>query len=147
MDVTEKNEVPFRKSYEKLLGLVKLMHTAGVPLLAGTDDIAGFTLHRELELYVMAGLSPLDVLKIATWNGAKYSQVLERTGSITVGKDADLILVEGDPSQNISDIRKVSLVMKSGTIHFPAEIYTALGVKPFVAAPILKKVDAPAEAK
>ncbi len=132
MDVTDKNEEAFRKSYEKLLGLVKRMHTAGVPPLAGMDEIAGFTLHRELELYVLAGISPLDVLKIATWNGAKYSQVLERTGSITPGKDADLILVEGDPSKNISDIRKVSLVMKSGAIHFPSEIYSALGVKPFL---------------
>lgn len=141
MDVTDKNEEAFRKSYEKLLGFVKLMHVAGVPLIAGTDDIAGFTLHRELELYVLAGVSPLDVLKIATWNGAKYSQVLERTGSIMVGKDADLILVDGDPSQNISDIRKVSLVMKSGAIHFPADIYTALGVKPFVPAPTLVRME------
>ena len=140
MDVTDKNEEAFRKSYEKLLGFVKLMHTSGVPLLAGTDDIAGFTLHRELELYVMAGISAVDVLKIATWNGAKYSQVLERTGSITVGKDADLIVVEGDPSKNISDIRKVSLVMKSGAIQFPADIYSAVGVKPFVGVPVLTTV-------
>ena len=142
MDVTEKNEAAFRKSYEKLLGFVKMMHQAGIPLLAGTDDIAGFTLHRELELYVLAGIPPLEVLKIATWNGAKYSQVLERTGSITVGKDADLILVEGDPSKNISDIRKVSLVMKSGAIQFPSELYGALGVKPFVGAPKLTAVKA-----
>ncbi len=143
MDVTDKNEAPFRKSYDKLLGMVKLMHQSGVPLLAGSDDVAGFTLHRELELYVMAGISPLEVLKIATWNGAKYSQVLERTGSITVGKDADLILVEGDPSKNISDIRRVSLVMKSGAIHFPSEIYAALGVKPFVLVPTLTTINAP----
>jgi imidazolonepropionase-like amidohydrolase len=147
MDVTDKNEATFKKSYEKLMGFVKLMHTAGVPLLAGTDDIAGFTLHRELELYVMAGISPTDVLKIATWNGAKYSQVLERTGSISVGKDADLILVEGDPSKNISDIRKVSLVMKSGAIQFPADIYAAVGVKPFVPAPKLAQVKATVDAK
>ena len=135
MDVTDKNEEPFRKSYEKLLGFVKKMHDAGVPLLAGTDEVAGFSLHRELELYVMAGISPLDVLKIATWNGAKYSQVLERTGSITVGKDADLILVDGDPSINIADIRKVSVVMKAGALYFPHELYPAVGVKPFVPAP------------
>ncbi len=139
MDVTDKNAEPFRRSYEKLLGLVKLMHVSGVPLLAGTDDVAGFTLHRELELYVLAGIPPLEVLKIATWNGAKYSQVLARTGSITVGKDADLILVEGDPSKNISDIRRVSLVMKAGALHIPADIYTALGVKPFAAAPPMEK--------
>jgi hypothetical protein len=147
MDVTDKNEAAFKKSYQKLMEFVKLMHQAGVPLLAGTDDIAGFTLHRELELYVMAGIPPAEVLKIATWNGAKYSQVLERTGSITVGKDADLILVEGDPSKNISDIRKVSLVMKSGAIHFPSELYSTLGVKPFVAAPTLTQVKAPTDAK
>jgi cytosine/adenosine deaminase-related metal-dependent hydrolase len=135
MDVNDKNEVPFRESYAKLMGMVKKMHDAGVPLLAGTDEVAGFALHRELELYVMAGISPLDVLKIATWNGAKYSQVLERTGSITVGKDADLVLIDGDPSKNIADIRKVSLVMKAGAIYLPSELYPAVGVKPFVAAP------------
>jgi Amidohydrolase family len=147
MDVTDKNEVPFRKSYEKLLGLVKMMHDAGVPILAGTDDIAGFTLHRELELFVEAGISPRDALKIATWNGAKYSQILERTGSITPGKDADLILVDGDPAANIRDIRRVALVMKAGAIHFPAEIYEAVGVKPFVAAPVLKREKAAATTK
>jgi hypothetical protein len=143
MDVTDKNAEAFRKSYDKLMGLLRLMHEAGVPLVAGTDDIAGFTLHRELELYVLAGISPAEVLKIATWNGAKYSGVLERTGSIAVGKDADLILVEGDPSKNISDIRKVSLVMKAGAIHFPSEIYLALGVKPFVGVPILSAFSPP----
>jgi cytosine/adenosine deaminase-related metal-dependent hydrolase len=145
MDVTSKNEEPFRKSYEKLMALVKKMHVAGVPLLAGTDDIAGFTLHREMELYVAAGISPPEVLKIATWNGAKYTQVLERTGSITVGKDADLVLVDGDPSVTISDIRRISLVMKSGAIQFPADVYTALGVEPFVPVPELKQVTIPVE--
>ncbi|NJR71763.1 MAG: amidohydrolase family protein [Gammaproteobacteria bacterium] len=135
MDVNDKNEVPFRESYAKLLALVKKMHDAGVPLLAGTDEVAGFSLHRELELYVMAGISPLEVLKIATWNGAKYSQVLARTGSITVGKDADLILINGDPSKNITDIRKVSVVMKAGALYLPQVLYPAVGVKPFVNAP------------
>ena len=147
LDVNDKNEVAFRKSYDVMLGFVERMHQAGVPLVAGTDDIAGFTLHRELELYVMAGIPPLETLKIATWNGAKFSQVLERTGSITPGKDADLILVDGDPSTSISDIRRISRVMKSGAIHFPAEIYTALGAKPFVAAPLMKKEDAAAPTK
>jgi imidazolonepropionase-like amidohydrolase len=135
MDVNDKNEAAFKKSYEKLLGLVKKMHNAGVPLVAGTDDVAGFTLHRELELYALAGIPARDVLKIATYNGAKYSQVLERTGTIAVGKDADMILVDGDPSVNISDIRRISMTMKAGAIHYPAEIYQAVGVTPFVAAP------------
>jgi imidazolonepropionase-like amidohydrolase len=121
------------------LGLVKKMHDAGIPIVAGSDDIAGFTMHRELELYVMAGLKPAEVLKIATWNGAKYSQVLETSGSISPGKQADLILVDGDPSINISDIRKVSMVMKNGLIFFPAELYEALGVKRFVEPPKMSK--------
>lgn len=147
MDVNDKNEVPFRKSYEKLMAFVKMMHDAGVPLVAGSDDIAGFALHRELELYVASGISPLDALKIATWNGAKFSQVLERTGSITPGKDADLILVEGDPSKNISDIRKISLVMKSGDVFLPGDIYQSLGVKPFASSPKIESVKAAANVK
>jgi Amidohydrolase family len=143
MDVNDKNAEPFRKSYEKLMAFVKMMHDAGVPLVSGTDDIAGFTLHRELELYVAAGISANDALKIATWNGAKYSQVLERTGSITAGKDADLILVEGDPTKNISDIRKISLVMKAGDVYLPADMYQSLGVKPFASSPKIEKVNAP----
>jgi len=135
MDVTDKNAEPFRKSYEKLLALLKMMYDAGVPLVAGSDDIAGFTLHRELELYVMAGLTPAQALQVATWNGAKYSLVLERTGSITVGKDADLILVDGDPTLNISDVRKVSMTMRGGVMYYSADVYDALGVKPFAAKP------------
>ncbi len=143
MDVTDKNAEPFRKSFEKLLGFVKLMYDAGVPLIAGSDDIAGFTLHRELELYVMAGLTPAQALQIATLNGAKYAYRLGRAGSITVGKDADLILVEGDPVANISDVRKVSMTMKSGVMFFPAELYEVLGVKPFTQKPVMVSQPAP----
>ena len=88
------------------------MYRAGVPLVAGTDGLPGFTLQRELELYVQAGLTPSEVLQIATYNGAKYARVLDDRGIIAPGKRADLILVDGDPTQNISDIRKVALVIK-----------------------------------
>jgi imidazolonepropionase-like amidohydrolase len=57
--------------------------------------------------------------------------VLDDRGSITPGKRADLILVDGDPTSNISDIRKVALVIKNGTAYYPSELYEALGVKPF----------------
>jgi hypothetical protein len=145
MDVNDKNAEAFRVSYQKLLGLVKKMHDAGIPILAGTDDIAGFTLHRELELYVAAGIKPAEALKIATWNGAKYSQMLETSGSISPGKQADLILVDGDPAVNISDIRKVSMTMKSGVIFFPSELYEALGVKRFVEPPKITKIETAAK--
>ena len=124
----------YNKSYDKMVEFVGRMYKAGVPILAGTDGLAGFTLQRELELYVKAGMTPAQVLQIATWNGAKYSRVLEDRGSIAVGKRADLILVDGDPTTSIADIRKVALVIKSGVAHYPSDVYEALGIKPFAAA-------------
>jgi Amidohydrolase family len=144
MDVNEKNAEPFSKSWQTLLGLVKRMYDAGIPLVAGSDDIAGFTLHRELEIYVQAGLTPAQALQVATRNGARVAGVSDRTGQIAVGKDADLILVEGDPTRNISDLRKVSLTMKAGAVHLPSEIYSAMGVKPFVEGAKVVKTAKPA---
>jgi hypothetical protein len=135
MNVTEANVERYRKSYSKMVDFVGLMHRSGIPLVAGTDDIAGFTLHRELELYVKGGIPAGEALRIATWNGAKYTRTLDRLGSITPGKLADLILVEGDPTQDISAIRRINLVMKGGVVYYPAEIYEATGIKPF-AAPV-----------
>lgn len=121
----------YNKSYDKMVDFVGRMYKAGVPILAGTDGLAGFTLQRELELYVKAGMTPSQALQIATWNGAKYSRTMEDRGSISIGKRADLILVDGDPTQNIFDIRKVALVVKNGTVYSPSDIYEALGIKPF----------------
>jgi hypothetical protein len=136
MNVTEANVERYRKSYSKMVEFVGVMHRAGIPIVAGTDDIAGFTLHRELELYVQGGIPAGEALRIATWNGAKYTRTLDRLGSITPGKLADLILVEGDPTQDISAIRHINLVMKEGVVYYPAEIYEATGIKPF-AGPVL----------
>jgi imidazolonepropionase-like amidohydrolase len=99
--------------------------------VAGTDQVAGFTLQRELELYVQAGITPAQALQIATWNGAKYARVLDDRGVIMQGKRADLILVDGDPTKNIADIRKVALVVKGDRAYYPSEIDSALGIKPF----------------
>ena len=124
----------YSKSYAKMIEFTGRMYRAGVPLVAGTDDIAGFTLQRELELYVEAGLTPSQVLQVATWNGARYARVLDDRGVITPGRRADLILVDGDPTKNISDIRKVALVVKGDVAYYPAEVHEALGVKPFTPA-------------
>jgi cytosine/adenosine deaminase-related metal-dependent hydrolase len=133
MKVTEDNVQRYRASFDKTLEFVERLHRAGVPLVAGTDGIAGFTLYRELELYVRAGITPAEALRIATWNGAKYTRTLDRLGSVTPGKLADVIFLEGDPTQDISAIRRVSLVMKEGALYYPAEIYEATGVRPFEA--------------
>lgn len=134
MDVTDANVEPYRASYAKMLAMVGRMHAAGIPLVAGTDAIPGFALHRELELYVKAGIPAADVLRIATWEAAGRTRTRDRLGSITPGKLADLVLVDGDPTRDISAVRRTTLVLKEGRAFYPSEIYDALGVKPFVEA-------------
>jgi Amidohydrolase family len=133
MNVTDANVDHYRKSFAKMVEFVGVMHRAGIPIVAGTDEVAGFTLHRELELYVKAGIPAGEALRIATWNGAKYTRTLDRLGSITPGKLADLILLEGDPIEDISAVRRINLVMKEGVVHYPSEIHEATGIKPFAA--------------
>jgi imidazolonepropionase-like amidohydrolase len=120
----------YRDSYQAMLDLVAALHRAGVRIVAGTDGFPGFLLHRELELYVQAGIPAPEVLRIATLGAARVMKHADERGSIAPGKLADLILVNGDPTTNISDIRKVDLVMKGGTIYRPAELYGALGITP-----------------
>lgn len=121
----------YQKSFDKMVEFVGRAYKAGVPLVAGTDEVPGFTLQHELALYVKAGLTPAQALQVATWNGAKYSRVLDELGSIAPGKRADLILVDGDPTTDIADVRKVATVIKGDTVYYPSEIYTELGIKPF----------------
>ncbi len=121
----------YNRSYEKMVEFVGRMYKAGVPILAGTDSLPGFALQRELELYVQAGMTPAQALQVATWTAAQHSRTDGERGSIAVGKRADLLLVDGDPSKNIADIRKVALVIKNGTAYYPAEVHEALGIKRF----------------
>jgi hypothetical protein len=142
MDITDANALRYQRSYAAMLGLIARMHRAGVPLLAGTDDFAGFALHRELELYVKAGIPASEVLRIATVNGARYTGTLADRGTIERGKLADLVLVDGDPTSHIEDIRRTSLVFKGGVAFAPAEIHEALGIRPFVKPPEIVKAAA-----
>lgn len=121
-------------SYCQMIELVGRLYRAGVPLVAGSDWTPGFTLHRELELYVEAGLTPPEALRVATWYGAEWAGVLAERGSIVPGKLADLVLVNGDPTADISAIRQVSLVLKEGVAYDPSEIYETLGIRPFTEA-------------
>ena len=82
--------------------------------LLGLGVIAGYGNQRAIELLVVEGFTPLQAIKIATMNGAIALGKDKQIGSIEAGKEADLIVIEGDPSKNISDIRKVDLVFKNG---------------------------------
>jgi len=106
------------------------MFDAGVPILAGTDALAGLMLHRELELEVEAGIPPAKALQIATWNAANLLKQEKELGSIAAGKKADLVLVEGNPAERISDIRRCRLVAKNGTLFKSDALYAAVGIKP-----------------
>jgi imidazolonepropionase-like amidohydrolase len=123
----------YDRSYARMIDFVGRLHRAGVPIVAGTDEIEGFALHRELELYTMAGIPAADVLRIATWNGAKYTRTLADRGSIEVGKLADLVLVDGDPVKDITALKRIALVVTQGRSIDPSAVYGELGIKPFVA--------------
>jgi imidazolonepropionase-like amidohydrolase len=103
----------FRKSFEKMVGVVGRLHKAGVTIVAGTDGY-GLELVRELELYQQAGLTNAEALQTATIIPARMTGMADRTGSITKGKSADLILVDGDVSKDITNLRHVDTVFLDG---------------------------------
>ncbi len=105
----------YRASFAKLSDLVAALHKAGVPIVAGTDG-SGLELVRELELYVAAGFTPEEALASATIATAHLVGADGRTGSIAVGKAADLVLVNGDPSKTIGDLRHTRTVMMDGKL-------------------------------
>ena len=119
----------YRASFRRMLELVGELHRAGVQIVAGTDAMAGFTLHRELELYAQAGIPNTEILRIATLVPAQILKRDRDLGTIEPGKLADFIIVDGDPTQNISDIRRVVTVVKDGKVFDSREIYAELGVK------------------
>ena len=130
LPVTAKNDKLYIDSYRAMLAMTKRMYDAGIPILAGTDGIAGIMLHRELELEVEAGIPAVKSLQIATLNAARLLKRDIDLGSIFPGKRADFVLVEGNPAEHISDIRRCRMVMKDGTLYNSAEMYQAVGIQP-----------------
>ena len=103
----------FRKSFDKLVGLVGRLHQAGVPIVAGTDGY-GLELVRELELYQQAGLGNAQALQTATIIPARMTGMADRAGSIAPGKTANIILVDGDVSKALGNLRHVETVFLDG---------------------------------
>jgi imidazolonepropionase-like amidohydrolase len=114
----------FKKEMQFEYAFVK----AGGLLLAGLDPtgyggvVAGFGDHREVELLVEAGFTPVEAIKIATLNGAQWLGVADKIGSIVPGKQADIVVIKGDPSKNISDIENVETVFKDGVGYDSAKL-------------------------
>jgi imidazolonepropionase-like amidohydrolase len=105
---------------------------AGGLLLAGTDPtggggvIPGYSDQRQIELLVGGGFTPLEAIRICTLNGATYLGKTKDIGSIEVGKQADLVVIGGDPAANIADIRKVEMVFKQGVAYDPAKLIASV---------------------
>jgi len=118
----------YRQSYAKLVDLVGALHRAGVPIVAGTDG-SGLELIRELELYVRAGMTPAEALQAATIRPARLVGAGSRTGSIAVGKEADLVLVDGDPSRDMGAMRRTLWVVTDGRLMNADELREAAGFR------------------
>jgi|CXWL01.1.fsa_nt_gi hypothetical protein len=127
----------YHAAFQRLLETMALLHRRGIQLLPGTDEGSGFTLHRELELYVAAGISASETLSLATLRTEQYLGRDQRYGSIERGKMADFLLVPGDPTADISAIRQVRMTVRGGTVYFPSEIHTAFGIRPFATPPTI----------
>jgi len=120
----------YRASYENMVRMLKKLYDSGIQIVAGTDAESGYAFHRELEIYVEAGIPAPEVLRMATLEAATVMHRDKDLGSIAPGKYADMILVNGDPTKNISDIRHIGLVIKNGEMYKPSEMYPAFGIRP-----------------
>src|SRR5579862_640987 len=119
----------YRASYAKFVGMLKKLYDNGITVVAGTDEGSGYALHRELEIYNQAGIAAPVVLRMATLTAAQVMKRDSELGSIAPGKLADMILVNGDPTANISDIRKIDMVIRAGAVLYPKELYPAMGIR------------------
>jgi imidazolonepropionase-like amidohydrolase len=118
----------FRARLEVNLRVIDALYKAGVPIVAGSDTgLIGYGLDRELELYVQAGMTPMAAIQSATLNAARAMHLDAESGTIQPGKRADLVLIDGNPLANISDIRRVSKVITDGRMYDSKELGHTVG--------------------
>jgi imidazolonepropionase-like amidohydrolase len=119
------------KIFQKELGIVGVLHKAGIPVVAGTDQtVPGYSLHREIELYVEAGFTPMEAIQAATIVPARAMGLERESGAVQKGKRADLILIDGNPLQDIHTTRNVESVITGGVLYHTAELWQSVGFKP-----------------
>jgi imidazolonepropionase-like amidohydrolase len=123
------DDIAVRKRFiEKELEVVQMLHKAGVPFLAGTDTppgvyiFPGFSLHEELQRFVASGFTPLEALQTATLNPARFFGMEERLGTIEKGKLADLVLLGGNPLEDIANTQKIAAVIVNGHYYSSKDI-------------------------
>lgn len=109
--------------------LIRRLHAAGVPLVAGTDNSAGTTYRRELEMYEKAGIPVPKILQIATIDAARFMKDDAEYGSIAAGKVADILVVAGKPAERISDLQKLEVVIRGGRYYKISDLLLAVGAR------------------
>jgi imidazolonepropionase-like amidohydrolase len=120
-----------RAMLERFIATVGALHKAGVTIVAGTDVVVpGHSLHRELELFVQAGLTPMEAIQAATVAPARAMKRDKDAGTVEAGKRADLIVVDADPLESISNIRKLKWVIAGGRMFDSADLWRAAGFQP-----------------
>ena len=130
--VAGNRESNYVRLFPKAMALELAFARAGGMLVAGTDPtgsggvIPGYSNHRQVELLVDAGFSPLEAISISTLNGARYLGREKSIGTIAAGKQADLVIVNGNPAANISDIRNVETVFRQGIGYDPAKLIASV---------------------
>jgi imidazolonepropionase-like amidohydrolase len=135
LEVPKGKEAAYHEAFPAMLRLLKALYDAGITIIPGTDSLAGYMLHHELELYVRAGIAPAEVLRMATLTPALVMGVNKDRGVIAPGKLADMVLIDGDPIKNIHDINKITTVIKGGKVYDPTAIEKALGIAPRETSP------------
>jgi imidazolonepropionase-like amidohydrolase len=120
-----------RIALEYLLNIIGALHREGIPIIAGTDvSVPAYSLHRELELYVKAGLTPLEAIQAATITPARVMKLDNQVGTIEAGKRVDILILAANPLANISNIRKAKFVVAQGRLFDCSKLRESVGFKP-----------------
>ena len=128
MGVPAADEPKFRARMAENLKVIKALYDAGIPIIAGSDTgLIGYGLDRELELYVQAGMSPMAALQTATLNAARAMRLDGESGTIQPGKRADLVLLNANPLDSISNIRRVDKVITEGRLYDSKKLARTIG--------------------
>jgi hypothetical protein len=117
--------------WQIVMATLRALHAAGIPIIAGTDQgIPGYSLHREMELYVEAGFTPLEALQASTIVAARALGVENESGTLEVGKRGDVLLLNADPLADIHNTRAVWRTVAAGAVYDPAPLWKSVGFLP-----------------
>jgi imidazolonepropionase-like amidohydrolase len=130
-DMTPGEELNAQTLWAQRIAILKAVHQAGVPVVAGTDQgVPGHSLHRELELYVQAGFTPMEAIQAATLVPAKVMGQLSNSGTVEAGKRADFLVLNANPMEDIHNVRKIQKVFLAGQGFDPALLWRMVGFQP-----------------